>query len=110
MRRHSKWIAILVLASFFQLNVLARAQDIIPANAFLLRNRTDREITFFLRKGDDDWTRHRLAAGERQIFSKKDQIWIATEGQEPVHRYLQLGCRYRIVWKAGRWDVEKMGL
>lgn len=111
MRSHSKWIAILVLVSFFQLGgVLARAQDIIPPNAFLLRNRNDRQITFFLRKGDEDWAEYSLAAGAKRVFSNKDQIWIGTEGQENVHYHLQLGSRYTIVWKAGRWDVEKMGL
>jgi hypothetical protein len=110
MHRHSKSITILVLVSFFQLGiVLVRAQDIIPANAFLLRNRTDREIIFFLRKGDQEWTKYRLNPSQDEIFSDKDQIWISTDGQEPVHYYLKLGCRYKIVWKDGRWDVDRMG-
>jgi hypothetical protein len=110
MRRHLKWIAVLILVSFFQLGiVLVQAQDIIPANAFLLRNRNDRQITFFLRKGAGDWTEYSLSAGGDGIFKNKDQIWIATKGQEPVHRSLQIGCRYKIVMKAGRWDVDGIG-
>lgn len=109
MRRHLKWIAVLVLVSFFQLGiVLVHAQDIIPANAFLLRNRNDLQVTFFLRKAAGDWTEYRLPAGRDGIFKDKDQIWMATEGQEPVHYYLDLGCRYKIVWRAPRWDVERM--
>ncbi|MFY9621492.1 MAG: hypothetical protein WAM70_08685 [Pyrinomonadaceae bacterium] len=111
MRKHSKWVAILVLASLFQSGVvLVRAQDIIPANAFLLRNRNDRQIIFYLRKDSDDWERYGLAAGAEGIFKNKNQIWIKTEDQEPVHYYLRLGCRYRIVWQDERWDVEKLGL
>jgi len=109
MRRHSKWIAVLVLVSFFQLGiVLVQAQDIIPADAFLLRNRNDLQVTFFLRKGPGDWTKYRLSAGGDGLFKDKDQIWMGTDGQEPVHYYLHLGCRYKIVWKDRRWDVVKI--
>jgi hypothetical protein len=112
MRRHSRLIALLVLLGVclvqLQLKpITAQAQDIIPANAFLIRNKGDRPVVFFLRNGNGPWIQYSLSAEERALYYDKDQIWLAPEGQPPVHYTLVKGQRYRIIRQNSRWDVVR---
>lgn len=114
MLRRSRWILLLILLGLFSLQLQRQpatlAQDIIPPNAFLLRNKGDRPITFSLRRGNGPWTQYQLASGERALYYDQNEIWLATQGQEPVHYILELGQRYRIIWLSMRWDITRMEL
>jgi hypothetical protein len=114
MLRRSRWISLLILFGVLSLQLplqpVTLAQDIIPPNAFLLRNKGDRTLTFWLRRGNGPWTQCQLAAGERSLYYDQDEIWLATQGQEPVHYRLELGQRYKIIWLNTRWDVLRMEL
>lgn len=113
MRNRVKVISLVLLLSVSAVQLKTPsilAQDILPANAFLLRNKADRTLTFWLRKGSSDWRKYELPQNARDTYEDKDQIWMSTLGQEPVHYTLRVGQRYVLIWKDARWDVEPMEL
>jgi hypothetical protein len=105
---------LLILLVLFSLQLqrqpATQAQDIIPTNAFLLRNKGDRTLTFWLRRGNGPWTEYQLTAGERALYYDQNEIWLATQGREPVQYVLELGQRYRIIWLNTRWEIQRMEL
>lgn len=102
---------LLVVLLLLQLKPLPiYAQDLIPANAFLIRNRSKEMVTFWLRRGSEEWVKEILDVEERETFFDKDQIYMSPPGHEPIHRSLRLGKRYRIVCNGSSWNIEPMEL
>jgi len=84
--------------------VVARAQDdIVPPDKFLIRNRSNYDIAFFLRRGDGPWVRYGLAAGQDNLYNNADQLWFAPDGYIPIHCRVELGQRYKFVFDGTRW-------
>jgi len=113
MSNRARLVSFLLLVSLLAVHLTpptTLAQDILPPNAFLIRNKGDRTLTFWLRKGSGNWKAYELAQSARDTYEDKDQIWISTIGKEPVHYTLTVGNRYALIWKSGRWDVEPIEL
>lgn len=111
MMKRTKWSPLPLLLSLCSLQSRAAvrlAQPGILANAFRIRNRSNRRIAFWLGKGDTQWASYRLEPGEARIYDDKDRIWMATPGQEPAHYRLAAGETYAIVGRADTdsWRTE----
>lgn len=87
-----------------------RAQDdIVPAHQFLIRNKSrHKAVLFSLRKGSGPWRDYRLGPGEDQLYEDKDQVWFSPEGQDPIHREVSLGQRYKFIFDGVRWDFVRI--
>lgn len=105
---------LLVLLFASQLRTIAiepqASEDIIPPNAVLIRNGSSQPIRFWLRNGSSPWVQFQLGPRDDRVYSNVDQIWIATVGQEPAHRKLELKQRYKIIWDGTRWDVARIAI
>lgn len=59
-------------------------------------NRTDRKIIFYLRCSGCRWIEYELPADTNNVYSKKNEIYIGTDGKWYVDYSLQEGNRYEI--------------
>jgi hypothetical protein len=84
------------------------SQDIVPPDGFLIRNASEKSITFFLRKGIESWTKFSLGSYDNEIFKNFDEIYVPTVGNGEVQYKLEFKQRYRIYWNVDKWDVAKM--
>lgn len=86
-----------------------RAQDdIVPAHQFLIRNKSRVEVIFSLRKGWGPWRDYRLRPGEDRLYEDYDQVWFSPAGQDPIHREVKLGQRYKFISDGMRWDFVRI--
>ncbi len=85
--------------------VQSQSSDMLAHNELLIRNGTDGQITFFIRKGDDDWKEKKLGPRDSSIYKDIDQIWI--RGNQ---RRLELQRRYKIVWEGGAFHIKEIVL
>jgi hypothetical protein len=77
---------------------VVKAQDIIPADKFLIRNKTGYAVTFSLRQGAGRWDDYYLSPGADSLFGGYDQIWFCPSGVGCQHLQLRLGQRYKITF------------
>lgn len=112
MLRRTRRVLLLLFALLVSAHVgieEVRAQeDIVPAHQFLIRNKSRVEVIFSLRKGWGPWYDYRLRPGEDHLYEDKDQVWFSPAGQDPIHREVKLGQRYKFIFDGVRWDFAKI--
>ncbi|HKQ07328.1 MAG TPA: hypothetical protein VJ464_19540 [Blastocatellia bacterium] len=105
-------IAIIFLYPLRVRAMLPIQDSLLTVNAVLIRNVTDKQVTFWLSNGGSKWVNFQLDGGDHDIYYNTDRIWIGTAGRPPVEYRLELKHRYQLEWDSekGIWDVKEQRL
>lgn len=86
-------------------SVQSQSSDMLAHDELLIRNGTNRQIKFFIRKGGNDWLEKKLNPRDSKIYKDIDQLWV-----EGDHRRLELQRRYKIVQEGDALCVKEIVL